>query len=130
MFQHFCGSLLRGESPLKLRRSSLTSSSEQDEGDDGFLELLEGEEHSPAPADSSSSVPSGLDRLLSAPMMDSPSDDILHGMAKAKRPLFSRRLSAVQDQENSPLVSPAKLWDFEHSWQAEHRIATQYSAFL
>ena len=50
---------------MKLRRSSLTCSPVEDEGDEGFLELKDIDNDGPE-----SGAPSGLDRLINAPVLN------------------------------------------------------------
>ncbi|ELT96646.1 hypothetical protein CAPTEDRAFT_167620 [Capitella teleta] len=74
------------DSPVKLRRSSLTHSDTASDGDDGFLDLLDDE--------TDEAVPSSFDKMLNAPLLERQN--------KVKRPLFSRIL---EDQENSPTLA-------------------------
>ena len=59
--QHFKANPLKKESPDKLRKSSLTCSPETDEGDDGFLDLLE--------TDDDDEIPKGLEGLIHNPVL-------------------------------------------------------------
>ena len=52
-------------SPVKLRRSSLTCSPVDDEGDEGFLELKDIDNDG-----LESGAPSGLDKLINAPVLN------------------------------------------------------------
>ncbi|XP_074759785.1 M-phase inducer phosphatase 2 isoform X3 [Athene noctua] len=54
----------QGESPIVLRRCSLTSSMCEEEEDDGFMEILDEEEMKQSDAD----VPQGMENLLTAPL--------------------------------------------------------------
>ncbi|XP_074680634.1 M-phase inducer phosphatase 2 [Strix aluco] len=54
----------QGESPIILRRCSLTSSMSEEEEDDGFMEILDEEEMK-----SDAEVPQGMENLLTAPLV-------------------------------------------------------------
>ncbi|XP_074759784.1 M-phase inducer phosphatase 2 isoform X2 [Athene noctua] len=54
----------QGESPIVLRRCSLTSSMCEEEEDDGFMEILDEEEMK-----SDADVPQGMENLLTAPLV-------------------------------------------------------------
>nr|UVJ64689.1 Cdc25 protein [Sipunculus nudus] len=85
---------LDSDSPIILRKSSLTYSPEQDEGDDGFLELTELDDKDHEKADD---VPSSMNSLFNAPM-------VLNEKNNDRLPLKSRRLSFLtsEDAENQP----------------------------
>ncbi|KAM8939601.1 M-phase inducer phosphatase 2 [Pelodytes ibericus] len=57
-------SLLDDESPIRLRKSSLTCSLAKDDEDDGFLEIMDDEE-----GETESDIPSGMENLLTAPFV-------------------------------------------------------------
>ncbi|XP_006031693.2 M-phase inducer phosphatase 2 isoform X1 [Alligator sinensis] len=68
---------MEAESPVCLRRSSLTSSM-SDEEDDGFMEILDDEEMK-----SETSVPAGMKNLLMAPLVKKEEADL--GLAKPSK---------------------------------------------
>lgn len=91
------------DSPIKLRKSSLTASPETDDGDDGFLDLVDEEVKPRGP------VPQGLEGLFSGPVLSSP-------VPKVK--LAERRSSKGnrENQENeAPRVSLSKAKHYDGS---------------
>ncbi|XP_053314047.1 M-phase inducer phosphatase 2 isoform X2 [Spea bombifrons] len=57
---------LEDESPIRLRKSSLTYSMCNDDEDDGFMEIMDDEEEAKGESD----VPSGMENLLTAPFVN------------------------------------------------------------
>ena len=76
---------------MKLRKSSLTTSPTTDEGDDGFLDLVENE-------DSSLDIPKGMEGLFSAPVLTATDSENTPTQKKVASQL---NFSAHEDQENT-----------------------------
>ncbi|XP_034262074.1 M-phase inducer phosphatase 2 isoform X2 [Pantherophis guttatus] len=96
------------ESPIYLRRSSLTSFL-NDEDDDGFLEVLDEEEQK-----GDGDLPSGMENLLTAPLVKT-NVELSQGRSRCQRLFRSpsmpstvirpilKRLERAQERENTPV---------------------------
>lgn len=96
VLQHFPGSdnlltekRLFSPSPVKLRQSSLTTSPENDDGDDGFLDVMDLDEEEKR----GENVPKGMQMLFNAPLVTE------HTPSKARR---VRTRVRIEEPESKP----------------------------